>query len=176
MADPARTVLPAANSAALVATLFVNWLANALPINGQTPAEIANRFDVYYIPAGYVFGIWSIIYLGLIAFAVWQWLPAHRGSPLIRRIGWLFVVSCIGNAGWIVVWHYELWLASIPLMLTMLLSLLAIYLRLDIGREPVATSERWCVHFPIQLYLGWICVATLSNVSVVLSGLSTSST
>lgn len=167
MSDRDR-LLPAVNSAALAVTLVINWLATALPLNGQTPSEIADRFDVYYKPAGYVFGIWSVIYLGLIAFVAWQWWPANRGDPQIRRIGPWFAVNCLANAGWVFAWHFEYFVLSLVLITTMLVSIAVVYVRLDIGRVPVATLEWWCVQFPVRLYLAWVAVATISNSAVAL--------
>ena len=77
------------NIIAVVAVLVVNWLANSLPLNGKTSGEISNQFDVYFVPANYVFSIWGLIYLGLIAFAVFQALPAQRENPRLRRVGYL---------------------------------------------------------------------------------------
>jgi hypothetical protein len=51
----------------LLVTIVINILANALPINGQNTGQISDRFHVYFVPAGYVFSIWGIIYIGLIA-------------------------------------------------------------------------------------------------------------
>lgn len=59
------------NVVAVIATIVVNGLANALPFNGQTTGEISDRFQVYFVPAGYVFSIWGLIYIGLVAFAVY---------------------------------------------------------------------------------------------------------
>jgi hypothetical protein len=72
------------NLLATVVTITINGLANALPINGQTTGEISDRFRVYFVPAGYVFSIWGLIYLALIAFAVYQALPAQRENPIRR--------------------------------------------------------------------------------------------
>ena len=72
----------------ILATLIVNTLANALPINGLNTGQISDRFNVYFVPAGYVFSIWGVIYLGLIAFAVFQALPSQRQNPRLRATGW----------------------------------------------------------------------------------------
>ena len=71
------TLRQAANVLAVVATIVVNGLANALPLNGQTTGEISDRFQVYFVPAGYVFSIWGLIYLGLLTFAVYQALTTR---------------------------------------------------------------------------------------------------
>ena len=143
-------------------------MANALPINGQTTGEISDRFRVYFVPAGYVFSIWGLIYLALSAFAVYQALPAQRENPHLRRIGYLFALSCVANSTWIFLWHYEFFELTLVAMFGLLLSLIAIYLRLDIGRTRVSTAEKWLVHIPFSIYLGWITVATIANVTSVL--------
>jgi benzodiazapine receptor len=156
------------NLLATVATITINSLANALPINGQTTGEISDRFDVYFVPAGYVFSIWGLIYLSLGAFAIYQTLPAQRENPHLRRIGYLFALSCVANSAWIFLWHYEFFELTLVAMFGLLLSLIAVYLRLDIGRARVSTAEKWLVHIPFSIYLGWITVATIANVTTVL--------
>jgi benzodiazapine receptor len=153
---------------ALVATIAVNGLANALPLNGLTTGEISDRFHVYFVPAGYVFSIWGLIYLALVAYAVYQALPAQRENPRLQSIVELFALSCVANALWQVLWHYEVFLLTLAAMLTLLLVLIFIYLRLGIGRARVPTAEKWLVHVPFSIYLGWITVATIANVTTVL--------
>jgi hypothetical protein len=156
------------NVLAVIATLVVNGLANALPLNGQTTGEISDRFEVYFVPAGYVFSIWGVIYLGIIAFAVFQALPAHKHNPRLDRVGYLFAASCLVNIVWLFLWHYEQYVLSVVAMLVLLGLLVGIYLRLGIGRVQVSAGERWLVHLPISIYLGWITVATIANVTVLL--------
>ena len=158
----------AVNVLAVIATIAVNVLANALPLNGLTTGEISDRFDVYFIPAGYVFSIWGLIYVALVAFAIYQALPAQRENPHLRRIGYLFAGSCAANIAWLFFWHYELFPLTLVAMAALLLLLIAIYLRLDIGRARVSSAEKWLVHIPFSIYLGWITVATIANVTSVL--------
>lgn len=160
------------NLLAVIVTIGVNGLANALPLNGQTTGEISDRFQVYFVPAGYVFSIWGLIYLGLIAFAVYQALPAQRDNPRLRRIGYLFALSCLANIAWLFLWHYEIFLLTLVAMVVLLLLLVAIYLRLDINRVRVNRAERCLVHIPFSIYLGWITVATIANVTSVLDYLN----
>jgi len=162
------TLRQAVNVVAALMTIAINGLANALPLNGQTTGEISDRFQVYFVPAGYVFSIWGLIYLGLVAFAVYQALPGQRSNPRIRRIGYLFALSCVANIAWLFFWHYELFPLTLVAMLALLLLLVTIYLRLDIGRAQVPLTERWLVSVPFSIYLGWITVATISNVTVLL--------
>ena len=66
------------NVLSLIAMVVVNALANILPLNGLNTGEISDRFEIYFVPAGYVFSIWGLIYLALAGFAVYQALPAQR--------------------------------------------------------------------------------------------------
>ena len=149
-------------------TVFINILSNALPLNGRTAGEISDSFDVLFVPAGYVFSIWSVIYLGLLAYAIYQFLPAQRENPRLRQIGWWFVLSGVANSSWIFLWHYDYVALSVVAMLVLLISLLNIYLRLGIGKTAVTRAERWLVHLPFSVYLGWITVATIANITVFL--------
>jgi hypothetical protein len=153
---------------AVIATLVVNGLANALPLNGQTTGEISDRFQVYFVPAGYVFSIWGLIYVGLILYAIYQALPTQRENPRLRATGYLFALSCLANIVWLFLWHYQLFLLTLVAMGALLLLLIAIYVRLGIGRTAVSPAERWLVQLPFSIYLGWISVATIANVTSVL--------
>jgi benzodiazapine receptor len=153
---------------AVVSTITVNVLANALPINGKNTGEISDSFDVLFVPAGYVFSIWGLIYLGLAAYAVFQALPAQRDNERLRRIDYPFLLGSIANVTWIFLWHYEQFPLTIAVMSVLLVSLIVIYLRLDIGRAQTRGAERWLVDVPFSVYLGWITVATIANATIVL--------
>ena len=153
---------------AVVATIVVNALANILPFNGQETGAISDRFAIYFVPAGYVFSIWGLIYLGLIAYAIFQALPAQRENPRLRSIGGLFLLSSVANIAWIFLWHYEVFPATLPVMLVLLGSLIAIYLRLGTGLTQVSRAETWTVRVPFSVYLGWITVATVANATQLL--------
>jgi len=149
-------------------TLTVNGLANALPLNGLNTGEISDSFDIYFVPAGYVFSIWGLIYIGLIAYAIFQALPAQRQNPRLAKVGPWIILANLANAAWIFTWHYQLFPLSLVLMLILLISLLFTYQGLEIGRSAVPANERWLARLPFSIYLGWISVATIANVSDVL--------
>lgn len=156
------------NVLAALATLVVNGMANSVKFNGLTTAEISNRFEVFFVPAGYVFSIWGVIYLGLIAFTVYQALPAQAENPRLQRLGYLFALSCVANITWLFLWHYLQFAWTLLAMGALLALLIVAYVRLGIGREQVSAAERWCVQVPFSVYLGWITVATIANVTSVL--------
>lgn len=152
-----------------VLVLIFNYLANALPLGGKTTGEISNQFSVYFVPAGYVFSIWGLIYLWLLAFVIYQVLPAQRQNPLLQRVGYLFVLSCLFNITWLFAWHYEVYWLTLLLMLGLLSSLIALYLQAHSTPTPPGAADRWLVQFPFRIYLGWVTVATVANVTVVLT-------
>jgi hypothetical protein len=152
----------------VAAVIVVNGLANALPINGQATGEISDRFEVFFVPAGYVFSIWGLIYLGLIAYAIYQALPAQAENPILKKIAGPFLLSSAANIAWIFLWHYEFFPLTLVVMLALLGTLIAIYLILDIGRAPVSRAMKWFVHVPFSIYLGWITVATIANATSLL--------
>jgi benzodiazapine receptor len=154
-----------ANLIGAAVALVVNVLAVTLPLNGQDTAAISDRLAAYFVPAGYVFSIWGVIYLGWIAFVIYQFLPSQKASPRLRRLGFLFALSCIFNAAWLFCWHYLQFGLSVVVMLMLLGLLVTGYVRLDVGRAMVGRLERWCVDVPFSLYLGWITVATVANIS-----------
>jgi benzodiazapine receptor len=154
-----------ANILSTALALTVNILASALPLNGQNTGEISDRFKVYFVPAGYVFAIWGVIYIGWIAFSIYQARPAQRENPRLQNLGYLYALSGVFNAAWLFCWHYNQFGLSVLVMLALLLSLIASYLRLDVARTPVSTMEKWSVDIPFSIYLGWISVATIANIT-----------
>jgi translocator protein len=160
-----RTIL---NIGALVAVLLVNWLANVLPLNGKDTGQLSDQYPILTVPAGYAFAIWSLIYLGLLGFALYQSLPSQRDNPRIARITPLFLISCLANIGWLFTWHYEILSLNIVLMLVLLGSLIGIYRQLRADGAQISTGEHWLVWVPFSIYMGWITVATIVNLTVVL--------
>jgi benzodiazapine receptor len=159
------------NILAFILVVAVNGLANSLPINNQTTGAVSDSYPVMFTPAGYVFSIWGLIYLGLLAFVIYQALPGQRDNPRLERVGYWFIWSCVLNSIWIFLWHYELMLWSVIVIVGLLVSLIMVYLRLETGRSPVPAGEALLARLPFSIYLGWISVATIANVSVLLYSL-----
>lgn len=153
---------------ALVVVLLINYLSNALPLNGRTAGEISDSFPVRFTPAGYVFSIWSIIYIGLIAYAIYQALPGQRANPRLRAITWPFIVSCMANSTWIIAWHYGFFVVGLAIIITLLLSLIVLYIRLYPSFPSVSSAEQWTTHIPFRIYTGWATVATIANSTITL--------
>lgn len=149
----------------LGAMLTVNALANIIPINGVTTGDVSDDIEFLFVPASYVFSIWGVIYAGLLAYAIYQGLLSQKPNPRLRAIGVPFLINGIVNSAWIFAWHYRLYALSLTLMILILVTLILIYWRLEIGRTAVSRGELWCVRVPFSIYTGWITVATIANVS-----------
>jgi len=159
------TLRQSANLLSVILALTVNVLASALPLNGQTTGEISDRFQVFFVPAGYVFAIWFLIFVGWIAFAIFQFFPAQKENSRLRALGFWFALSGVFNAAWLFFWHYNLFGLSVLVMLALLGTLIVSYLKLDVGRAAVSSAEKWAVDVPMSVYLGWISVATVANIT-----------
>jgi translocator protein len=153
---------------ALLLVLVVNFLANYLPIAGQTTGAISDGYPSLFTPAGFTFSIWGLIYLFLIGYCIFQALPKNRSKAVFDRINLLFIINCFANAAWIFAWHYELLILSIFIMGVILITLILIYQR--IASVPFkSVTELVLIKTPFSLYIGWITVAAIANISIIQS-------
>ncbi len=161
------------NIVALGATITINALANILPINGLNSGEISDLYPSLFTPAGYVFSIWSLIYVLLIAFVVFQALPSQKDNPRLEQLGYAFALSCLFNSLWIFAWHYRQVFLSELLIVGLLVSLLVCYHRLQTehvnkSELQVSRAERFTTHLTFSIYTGWLTVAVVANTCVLL--------
>ena len=91
-----------------------------------------------------------------------------NGRGIFEKIGVLFFISSVLNIGWIFAWHYEIVWLSLIIMVLLFVTLLIIYLRLGIGRSETRNIEKGLVHIPFSVYIGWITIATIANVTALL--------
>ncbi|MCX6665021.1 MAG: hypothetical protein NT038_03015 [Euryarchaeota archaeon] len=164
------------NSLAVIATIVVNALAVILPLNGKSTNELSDAIPNLFVPAGITFSIWGIIYILIIIFMLYQILQLRKKEQknmvAIEKIGGWFILASLGNILWIFLWHYQYVTLSVGAMLILFSSLLRIYLKLNIGLSTVQLKEKIAVHITISVYLGWITVATIANVTAVLVNLN----
>ncbi|HSI88419.1 MAG TPA: TspO/MBR family protein [Pyrinomonadaceae bacterium] len=149
--------------AATVGTIVFNALAAMGRIGGVTPAEISDKYPTMITPAGYAFSIWSLIYLGLIAFSIYQLLPANLAK--YRNLRTLYIITAALNCGWIYFWHSEQIVVCLALIAALAFVLFAINYQL---RETESTGEFWAVKAPFSIYFGWVTAATLVNFAIML--------
>jgi len=156
------------NIAAFIITLAINSLANTTVLNGRTTGQVSDLYPTLVTPAGYVFAIWGIIYVLLLAFVIYQALPSQKDKLFQKQIGLIFILSSLFNCVWLFLWQYDFITESVVVMFALLATLIAIYLRLNIGKAKVSLKEKLLVHLPFSVYLGWITIAAIANVASAL--------
>lgn len=118
-------------------------------------------------PAGPAFSIWTVIYVGLVAYTVYQWLPVRASSARLRAIGWPAAASMVLNAAWLLVTQAG-WLWVSVVVIVALAVTLGLLVR-TLERETAPTIvERVVVDGTFGLYLGWVSIATAANITATL--------
>ncbi len=168
MAGTTNALLKAMNIVAFVATVVVNALAGIGMINNISTGAVSDLYNTLVTPAGYVFSIWGVIYILLGAFVVFQALPSQREKSFHKEIGFLFVISSVLNIVWIFLWQYKYISLSVIPMFLLLATLIKIYSRVNIGKSKVSINEKLAVGLPFSVYLGWITIASIADVSAAL--------
>jgi hypothetical protein len=165
-------VLVILNLLGFVGTIIVNTLANTLPINNKNTGELSDAYPNLFVPAGITFSIWGIIYLLLTIFVIYQIVYALKNkteeNTFIDKIGMLFFISSLANISWIFSWHYQILPLSLVIMVVLLISLINIYLQLNIGKQNLIRKENKLVNITFSVYLGWISIATIANITAFL--------
>jgi len=161
-----------------LATLAVNALANILPINGRNTGEVSDALPNLFVPAGLTFSIWGLIYLlmaGAVTAGVMEAFQKGRPSSWAAIDYTALAVNLAANCSWILAWHYGQVGRSLVLMLVILASLVFLEERrhatLKAGSPDPGTARRFFLSTPLNVYLGWICVATIANVTALLVSL-----
>jgi len=151
----------------------VNALANILPINGVGTGAVSDSYPNLFAPAGLTFAIWGLIYLLLAAYTLYQIGLFRGGGPakegLLRRVGILFSISSVANTAWIFSWHYRIIPLSMILMIVILVCLILI--NQTLRAEKLTVREKALIGLPFSVYFGWITVATIANMTVLLVSL-----
>lgn len=167
-----KIIFQIGNIVGFIATVIVNFLAIGLPINGKTTQELSDALPNLFVPANITFSIWSVIYILLGIFAIYQAKDLFKKEkeelPFVDKISFFFILSSIANITWILVWHYQLIPASLIVMIVLFASLLLVYLKLGIGKDVASRREKLLIQVPISVYFGWITTATIANTTAFL--------
>ena len=159
---------------ALLIVLITNSLANILPINGMNTGEISALYPNYFVPAGFTFSIWGLIYLFQIAYTTaYTYFQLRKPAnewiiTYFDRVHTLYLLTCLLNAGWILAWHYLLMPVALSCMLAYLTLLTLIFLRGFEAAKKMNLRQQLVLFTPMVIYLGWICVATIANITAAL--------
>lgn len=164
-------VLQLLNIFFFIGNILMNTLANTLPLNGKSTGQLSAQYPNLFTPAPITFSIWGIIYSLLLAFCIFQTGVGQRKDSkaivhaIVDRMGLLFIATNICGSAWLLAWHYEYVGLSVGIMLFFLLVLISIHQRFKMGIRSESKIEKWLVHLPFSIYLGWISVATVANIT-----------
>jgi hypothetical protein len=154
--------------------ITVNALANILPINGYNTGQISAFYPNAFVPAGFTFSIWGVIYLLLLSYTIgftYYTLKQEqypKAFALIERINIYFLLTCVFNMSWIVAWHYLQIELSLVIMLLFLITLIQLFLKTITIARDLTLTQRFILQTPFIVYLGWISVATIANTTALL--------
>ena len=158
----------------LAAMIAANALANILPINQLNTGQISAFYPNYFVPAGFTFSIWGIIYLLLINYTISYTYFTVLSDKFPKVAAYLsvinkwFWVTCFLNASWILAWHY-LWIwTSVLIMLLFLSTLIYIFITGKKKQSSLNKTQSFLLYTPFLVYLGWISVATIANITALL--------
>ena len=144
-------------------------LASKIPYNGVSTLEASKSISIYFLPARYAFSIWGLIFFGLIIYSVFQALPAKRQNDTLRKIGWWYIAGIGAFSVWIFFFHFQKYLFSTIMMVCLLIAILVVYEKLEIGIKPVTNSMRYFVQVPFSIFLGWISMSSIGNIANLLT-------
>ncbi|WP_448811295.1 tryptophan-rich sensory protein [Agromyces bauzanensis] len=165
--DLARQVTVAVSALVAVVGAFIgSGAAGGTPIADAAGGALAADATLI-APGGAAFGIWSVIYLGLLAYAVWQFLPAQRAEPRHRRLGYPIAASLVLNAAWILSIQFDLLWLSVPVIIVLLVVLVLAFRR-SLALPPKNLADMIVTDGTVGLYLGWVIVASAANVTAAL--------
>ena len=157
-----------------VGVIAVNALANILPINGYNTGQISAFYPNAFVPAGFTFSIWGVIYLLLLSYTIgYTYFSLKRQAypkayRFIEHVNTYFLLTCVFNMAWIVAWHYLQIELSVLIMLLFLSTLIQLFLKTKSMAHDLNLIQRFILQTPFIVYLGWISVATIANITALL--------
>jgi benzodiazapine receptor len=157
-----------------IGVIAVNALANILPINGYNTGQISAFYPNAFVPAGFTFSIWGVIYLLLLSYTIgftfYSFKPQQNPEAFkfIERVNTYFLLTCVFNMSWIVAWHYLQIELSVLIMLLFLSTLIQLFLKTKSMANDLTLIQRFILQTPFIVYLGWISVATIANITALL--------
>jgi len=149
-----------------VATILMNYISQAMPFNGQTNGEVSDKYSTLITPADYAFSIWGLIFLALGAYAFFQTFSRRADKKIYDQLGLWLIVALVSTSLWLPVFQYEMIAFSVLMMLVILGALIQTSIMITKDRSMGSREKAW-IRIPFGLYLGWISVATLVNISVL---------
>lgn len=162
------------NSISLASLLVISYLSQQERFSDLNVGEVSAKYETIFAPASLTFAIWGLIYASLTAFSIFHVIKAYNSSETeqanldVDAIGWLFIINTLATGAWLVAWVNEEIGLSVVLILIQLVTLILISVRAHIANPERPLSTKIFTHFPLSIYIAWICVATIANISAYL--------
>lgn len=122
----------------------------------------------FLAPARPAFQIWSVIYLGLLAYTVWQALPRQRFNPRQRSLGWWIASTMVLNGLWLVTAQFLTLLLTVVAIVLLVVALGWTFQR-AVADPPDGWLDALLIDFVTGLHLGWVTLATVANTAALLT-------
>ncbi|HVE59785.1 MAG TPA: TspO/MBR family protein [Pyrinomonadaceae bacterium] len=148
---------------ATVGMIVFNYFAATGFAGGVATNVPSDKYPTHITPAGYAFAIWSLIYLGCLAFSIYQALPSQ--IERFRSLRRIYIVSCVANCAWLYFWSQEMIVVCLGVILILLGTLAWINIKLQ---KTETNAEYWLAKFPFGIYFGWVTAATILNATIAL--------
>lgn len=168
------TALAIGNLIAFIIQLTLSQLTQFKLIGSKNVGQVSNQYPSVFAPAGITFAIWGIIYLSLFGFCIFHLVMAfkkeetHPANIIVLKIGWLFIINNLATAAWLYFWvNEQIWLCAFLIVLQ-LTTLVLIHIKLGIYNSNTPDNIKTFTQFPLSIYLGWIAIATIANISAAL--------
>ena len=146
-------------------TVFVNYASQTFLFGDRDTGEVSDQYSTMFTPAGYAFAIWGLIYVALGGYVAYQAFWAREDEQLYDQLAPLLMINLLANSLWLPTFQYEQIAFSVIFMLIILGTLIQLQIMLT-KDTTLSPRERSWVRVPFSLYLGWISVATITNLAV----------
>ncbi|MBC8767441.1 tryptophan-rich sensory protein [Arenibacter sp. BSSL-BM3] len=160
------------NLLSVVLVIAVNYISQAVRINDTTIGELSQRYSNLFTPASYAFAIWGLIFLSLLAYALFQVKVVFydkKELAYIEQTGYWFAIANVLNALWVIAFAYDYMGLTVIIIVGILISLLKIIINTNMERWDAPKEIIVFSWWPICLYSGWITVATIANIALYLT-------
>lgn len=170
--DTKDTVLKVSVIISFILMLFLNASSFLLAINGKTMSEVSISYPNLFTPANYTFSIWSMIYLLLMIYAIFQLGIFGNVSTVkdtLHKSRIAFIITSLLNCSWIIAWHYDYLAFSVMIIMTILVTL-KIFSKM-IRADYLTIKEKIFIRLPFSIYYGWITILAVSNILALLDSI-----
>lgn len=142
--------------------IFMNFLANSLPLNNRGTGQISDDYPAYFTPSGFTFSIWGVIYvlLGIVVIKAIITKNSDFFDEYSMTFLILFLVTCVTNILWLLCWHYDKIFLSTVIMLIFLIVLVWITF--------FTPNLNQLTKITFSIYTGWVSIAFIANITILL--------